>query len=245
MKLGLKAFFFFFFSMVLNCNLWSQTPSINSRSAPTVVIDPGHGGHDRGARQEKPFCEEKRIALQTAKQLRKYLDQLGYRVVMTRESDIFVPLARRIEMAKQAGSQLFISLHFNSARNPTAQGIEIFFYEDSSQKVRTQSSRRVADLILRKILQRTSASSRGIKKGNFFVLREASMPAILIEGGFISNPNERSQLRTSEYQDKIARGIADGVDLFFRKKRPKNDEGSSLAGIEPATCRLGGDCSIH
>ena len=186
---------------------------------PTVVIDPGHGGQDQGARGQKPFCEEKRICLQTARLVKKYLDQLGYHVVMTRETDAFIPLARRVEIAKQADSQIFVSLHFNSSRTPSAQGIEIFFFDGKEQKVRAWASQRLADAVLTRVIRRTSAHSRGVKRGNFYVIRESSMPAILIEGGFISNPTERVNLRSLDYQEKIARGVADGIDFYFRKKK--------------------------
>ncbi|HLB52483.1 MAG TPA: N-acetylmuramoyl-L-alanine amidase [Chlamydiales bacterium] len=199
-----RFFFFLFFSLRLFAY------------APIIVLDPGHGGHDRGARGEKPFCEEKRVSLQTARLVKKYLDQLGYRVVMTRETDAFVPLQRRVEIARQAGSQAFVSLHFNSAKNPTAQGIEIFFH-DGDEKARSSASKRLAETVLSRLIRRTSAQSRGVKRGNFFVIRETKMPAILIEGGFISNPTERAQLRSLEYQEKLARGIVDGIDTYFRK----------------------------
>jgi N-acetylmuramoyl-L-alanine amidase len=205
----------FFLFLIATCSLFGSPPT----SRPTVVIDPGHGGHDRGAREEKPFCEEKRISLQTARLVKKYLDQLGYRVIMTRETDAFVPLSRRVEIAKQADSQIFVSLHFNSARNPTAQGVEVFFHEGQGEKVRATASKRLAESVLMRVIRRTSAQSRGVKKGNFYVIRESMMPAILLEGGFISNPTERANLRLLEYQEKIARGVADGIDFYFKRKK--------------------------
>ncbi len=189
-----------------------------SDDAPVVIVDVGHGGTDLGARARPPYCEEKRICLQTARLVKKHLNQLGYRVVMTRDTDAFVSLARRVEIAGQASGDLFVSIHYNSTRNPTAQGIEVFFYDNRDDRTRSNASRKLADVVLSRVIRRTSAVSRGVKKGNFYVIREATMPAILVEGGFISNPEERSQLRTREYQEKIARGIVDGVDLFFKKR---------------------------
>lgn len=185
----------------------------------TIVIDPGHGGRDLGTRSKMPFCEEKRICLQTSRLVRQYLDQLGYHVVMTRDNDIFVPLSRRTEIAQQASSAIFVSIHFNSAKNATAQGIEIFFCDSKEHKIKTSASKRLAETILPRVIRRTSAVSRGVKRGNYYVIRETEMPAVLIEGGFISNPLERSQLKTREYQEKIARGIADGIDAYFRRKK--------------------------
>lgn len=201
----MKFFLLFFFAI---CSL----------SAQTVVIDAGHGGNDQGTRSKMPFCEEKRLCLFTARLVRQYLDQLGYRVIMTRDSDTFIPLARRVEIAQQASSSIFVSIHFNSSRNATAQGIEIFFCDSKEQKQKTNASRRLAEAILPRVIRRTSANSRGVKRANFYVIRETKMPAVLIEGGFISNPLELSQLKSREYQEKIARGIADGIDAYFKRR---------------------------
>jgi N-acetylmuramoyl-L-alanine amidase len=187
--------------------------------APTIVIDAGHGGTDLGARARFPYCEEKRICLQTARLVKQYLNQLGYHVVMTRNTDAFVSLHRRVEIAEQAKAALFVSIHFNSSRNPTAQGIEIFFFDSRENRPRTALSKKLADAILGRVVRRTTASSRGVKKGNFYVIRETSVPAVLLEGGFISNPGERTSLKTREYQEQIARGVADGVDFFMKRRK--------------------------
>lgn len=184
---------------------------------PTVVIDAGHGGIDQGAKAKSPFCEEKKVCLQTARLMKKYLDQLGYHVVMTRETDAFISLPRRVEIAQASGATIFVSIHYNSARNPTAHGIEVFFHEDKELKTRATLSKKLADAILVPLIRRTSAQSRGVKKGNFYVIRETSMPAVIVEGGFISNPSERTQLKLLEYQEKIARGVVDGIDAYFKK----------------------------
>lgn len=183
----------------------------------TIVIDAGHGGEDRGARAKPPYCEEKRLCLETARLVKKYLGQLGYHVVMTRNTDAFVSLPQRVEIANQALGDLFVSIHYNSSRKTTANGIEIFFHENGEKQKKSHSSRRLADSILRRLIRRTSAVSRGVKKGNFYVIRETSMPAVLVEGGFLSNPEERSRLRNQEYQEQLARGIADGIHLFLKK----------------------------
>ncbi len=187
--------------------------------ARTVIIDAGHGGTDLGARSRSPYCEEKRLCLQTARLLKKYLSQLGYRVVMTRGGDAFVPLSKRVEIAAQASGDLFLSVHFNSSRSPEPHGIEVFFSDNGEDPTRSSASRRLANSVLTRVIRQTEARSRGIKRGNFYVLRENTMPAVLVEGGFLSNPDERVQLRSREYQEKIAQGIADGVDHFFRTMR--------------------------
>ncbi|MCC6128050.1 MAG: N-acetylmuramoyl-L-alanine amidase [Chlamydiae bacterium] len=190
--------------------------SLISRSQATIIIDIGHGGPDRGARASGPFCEEKRICLQTGRLVKKYLDQLGYRVILTRATDVYISLPRRVEMADQARASLFVSIHYNSAPSSQAKGIEVFYPESGKQKVRSAASKKLAQTILSRVIQRTSAISRGVKKGNFFVIRETSMPAVIVEGGFISNAEERSCLKDHTYIDKIARGVADGIDLYYR-----------------------------
>ncbi|MGB7977943.1 MAG: N-acetylmuramoyl-L-alanine amidase [Chlamydiales bacterium] len=208
--------------LLLTVFLTSGTPAgtlINPLDAPTVVLDVGHGGRDRGARAHLPYCEEKKICLLTARLVKQYLDQLGYHVVMTRNSDTFLPLAERVEMAAQADANIFVSVHFNSARTPDARGVEVFFYDSKEDKIRSSASRKLASSILSRVIRRTSAASRGIKKGNqFYVIRETDMPAVIVEGGFISNPKERVLLKSRDYQEKIAQGIADGVDQYFKAR---------------------------
>ena len=196
----------------------SGSSSLFSAGTTTIMLDIGHGGTDRGTRASGPFCEEKRICLQTGRLVKKYLDQLGYRVVMTRATDVFVSLPRRVEMADQARAALFVSIHYNSAPASQAKGIEVFYSESKEKKIRSAASKKLAQSILTKLIQRTSAVSRGVKQGNFYVIRETSMPAVIVEGGFISNPEERTFLKDHEYIDKIARGIADGIDQYCRGK---------------------------
>lgn len=222
----MQSLWFYFILIVSSLQLvgaQSRSSQIASLIAPpgatTVVIDAGHGGTDMGTRSKTPFCEEKRLCLQTARLVRKYLDQLGYHVVMTRQTDAFIPLARRVEIASQAASSIFVSIHYNSARSPLAQGVEVFFFDSKESPTRAQSSQRLASGILSSIIRRTGFTSRGVKKGNFYVLRETTMPAIIIEGGFISNPRECALLKDLEYQEKIAKGIADGIDRYFKKRK--------------------------
>ncbi|PIS02416.1 MAG: N-acetylmuramoyl-L-alanine amidase [Chlamydiae bacterium CG10_big_fil_rev_8_21_14_0_10_42_34] len=194
---------------------------INPPDAPTVIVDVGHGGTDRGARGHNPYCEEKKLCLQTARLVRQYLDQLGYHVVMTRNTDNFISLPKRVEIATQARANIFVSIHFNSSRSTQAHGIEVFFCDSKDNKTRATASRKLADSIMGRLIRRTSAKSRGVKRGNFYVIRETSMPAVLVEGGFISNTNERNLLKSRDYQEKIARGVADGVDQYFKARWKK------------------------
>ncbi len=180
---------------------------------PLVILDAGHGGTDEGARVHSFL--EKRVTLRTALLTKKRLEERGYKVILTRSRDKYLSLARRVSIANRMKGAIFISLHFNASRNPIAKGIEIY-YCGNKEKWRARASRRLADYILYQVIDQTEATSRGIKGGNFHVIRETEMPAVLVEGGFVTNEQERSLLKTKDYLEKIAEGIALGVDKYFK-----------------------------
>ena len=192
-----------------------EASSITSTSAlkPLIILDAGHGGTDEGAKVSTFM--EKKIALTTALLTKKHLEELGYRVIMTRSRDVFLPLPRRVSIANKTKGSLFVSVHFNSSPSIEAQGIEIFYY-DSKEMWRTRASKRLANCILCQVVDQTEAISRGIKQGNFHVIRETEMPAVLVEGGFITNRDERAKLRDRAYLDSLAIGIAQGIDKYMK-----------------------------
>jgi N-acetylmuramoyl-L-alanine amidase len=181
-------------------------------TAPLIIIDPGHGGTDEGAKVQSVM--EKRITLTTAMMAKKQLEALGYRVIMTRSRDVFLPLPRRVAIANKAKAALFVSIHYNSSPNAAAKGVEIYFYEQRGES-RTRDSKRLANCILHQVLDQTEAHSRGVRRGNFFVVRETAMPAVLVEGGFLTNYDERFNLKDRKYLEKIAKGIAQGVHKYL------------------------------
>lgn len=185
----------------------------HSGMVPTIVIDPGHGGYDMGAHTR--FCEEKDVCLRTGLMLRKNLEKMGYHVIMTRTRDEFIPLKKRAEIANTNRSQVLVSLHFNSAKNPSANGIEIF-YSQKAEPWRLKRSKMLAQTVLAKMLSQTGAASRGIKPANFCVIRDTHMPSILIEGGFLTNDAELKQINDDRYLAKIANAIADALDIYFQ-----------------------------
>ncbi len=180
---------------------------------PLIVLDAGHGGSDEGAKINTFM--EKKIALTTAFLTKKHLEELGYRVIMTRSRDVFMPLPRRVLIANKTKGSLFVSLHFNSSPNDDAKGIEIFYY-DSKEMWRSRASKRLANCILYRVVDQTDAVSRGVKQGNFHVIRETDMPAVLVEGGFMTNREERGKLRDKNYLDRLAVGIAQGIDKYMK-----------------------------
>ncbi len=180
---------------------------------PLVVIDPGHGGFDLGTHSKT--YEEKEICLKTAGYLRKYLEKAGYHVIMTRSRDEYLPLKKRAEIANHAKSQILISIHCNSAKNTSAKGIEIF-YTQKTEPWRAKKSKQLAQSVLSSLLSQTGADSRGIKEGNFCVIRETKMPSILVETGFLTNEEERKKLSNDFYLDTVAKSITTGVDNYFK-----------------------------
>jgi N-acetylmuramoyl-L-alanine amidase len=187
-------------------------PSLVQNMKPLIILDAGHGGSDEGAKVRSLL--EKRITLTTTLLTKKYLEELGFRVLLTRSRDVFVSLQRRTGIANKAKASLFVSIHYNSSRNNEASGIEIFYSDDKDW--RSHSSKRLANLILYHLVDETGALSRGVKKGNFHVIRETEMPAVLVEGGFMTNQEEGSLLKDRTYLDHIAKGIAEGVEKFLK-----------------------------
>jgi len=179
--------------------------------APLIILDPGHGGTDEGAKVQTVL--EKKITLTTAMLTKKKLEALGYRVIMTRSRDIFLTLPRRVAIANKSKAALFVSIHYNSSPNPAAKGIEIYYFEAKGD--RTRESKKLANQILFQVLDQTEAHSRGVRRGNFYVVRETAMPAVLVEGGFMTNMDERFNLKDRKYLEKIAKGIAQGVHKFL------------------------------
>ena len=184
----------------------------------SIVIDPGHGGHDIGTQSiSEPRYQEKSLNLVTAKFVEGYLQQLGYQVIMTREEDKFISLEKRAKVANECKPTLFVSIHYNSAPIAEAQGIEVFFYQSKEKKERTLQSKRLAYAILKNVLEETKAKCRGVKQGNFLVIRQTTMPAILIEGGFITNEAELKSLKDPVYLKRLAWGIVRGIEEYLSK----------------------------
>lgn len=185
-----------------------------------IVIDAGHGGKDTGTHNVKNGYQEKERTLRTARIVKNYLEEMGYRVTLTRSEDAFIPLNRRAEIANDAKAALFVSLHYNHADSREAHGVEIFYYKDDKNPFapRILASKQVGEEILSRIKKHTGAHARGVKKANFAVLRETAMPAILIEGGFLSNPGEREKIKDESYLCYLGWAIARGIETYFESK---------------------------
>ncbi len=170
-----------------------------------VCIDAGHGGKDPGA--VGSTVEEKWVALDVTMRVAVKLQNSGIDVVMTRDSDQFVALDDRAKIANSKGADIFISIHCNSS-SPEACGTEAWVFP------REDKDHRLADCILQKIVERTGFKNRYTKQDNLAVLRLTKMPAVLVELGFISNPQEEQIMKTYDYQDQVSTAIVEGIKLY-------------------------------
>lgn len=171
-------------------------------SSTTVVIDAGHGGFDRGGipGQRVP---EKEMTLDVAQRLRSVLRSDGYRVVLTRDSDVFVPLGTRTAIANSYRNAIFVSVHFNSASRVGADGIETYFYGRDSLPL--------ASAIHHFVAGGAPSPNRGVRRRGYYVLRRTRVPAVLVECGFLTNPTEAAYIQRSSYRQKLAEEIAAGI----------------------------------
>jgi len=207
----------------------------------TIVLDPGHGGFDKGA--ISGYGYEKDYALDLGRLLRPLLQARGFRVIMTRESDVFVPLEVRAQIANATHDSIFVSLHFNATdRDPIASGFEIYSltprgapstYEDwlTQMSINIQNgteadaaSVELSSCIYHSLIGHIGEFDRGIKRARFAVLRLTKIPAVLVEGGFLTERGESRLIAKPEWRKRLADAICTGIDNFRtlaeNKKRP-------------------------
>ena len=206
---------------------------------PIVVLDPGHGGRDDGAKGNGLI--EKDLTLDVATRTEKVLKQFGFPTVLTRSDDAHVSLAERAAIANRIDNSIFVSIHFNHAYG--GSGIETFF---ASQKVppeaawtwvgffnkpkpaSTDNGETLAGFIQASMVMRTEATNRGIRGRPLYVVRHTRSPAVLVECGFISNPFEARLIANTEYRDRLAKALAEGV-MSYTKSRPRVSVPPTLA----------------
>src|SRR6266487_4914176 len=193
--------------------------SESSGSLTTVVIDAGHGGHDRGGIPGQKIAE-KDMTLDVAQRLRNVLAASGYHVVMTRDSDMFVPLPTRVAIANSYRNAIFVCIHFNATKRMGAGGIETYFY--------SRDSLPIASAVHYYVAGGAPSSNRGVRRRGYYVLRRTNVPAVLVECGFLTNPTEAAYAQTASYRQKLAEEIAAGV-------RGRNSVGGALSTTRVAT----------
>lgn len=204
-------------AMVSDKDKIAMADSLQRQPSVLIIIDPGHGGKDEGTKSlDTPVHLEKNLTLTTAQILNTYLQGFGYKTIMTRRDDLFIPLKERADFANQKNAKLFVSVHYNAAENSKAHGIEVYYYQTADNKERSEKSKALASTVLEHVINNTKAKSRGVKHGNFAVIRETKMPAILVEGGFMTNPEEMQKIKDAAYIKKLAWAIASGIKQYLQ-----------------------------
>ena len=185
------------------------TPSILKRNQniKTVVIDAGHGGSDVGATREGVY--EKDLTLDISKRLATILRKKGINVLMVRNNDATVSLEERVDFSENNKADVFVSIHVNSSVTPEGNGLETHYY--------TPQSYDFAQIVHKEFTSAIKAKDRGLFKSKFYVINHTTCPSILVETGFISNPEEREELLTAQRRQKTAESIAKGILKYLGK----------------------------
>ena len=190
-----------------------------------VYLDAGHGGYDPGASYFG--ISEKSLTLAIQSRVKAKLEAEGYQVVTTRTSDTYVDLTDRSRAANASESDIFVSIHINASGSSAAQGIETYYYQPYAEypsrinatyhanPTRLSMSDTLANAIQSSLINATGAQNQGVKRQTFAVLRETTSPAVLLELGFLSNPQEASRLNTSAYQETLANAIVAGIKRYY------------------------------
>ncbi|WP_182200492.1 N-acetylmuramoyl-L-alanine amidase [Paraliobacillus salinarum] len=172
-----------------------------------IVIDAGHGGRDIGATGRSDLYE-KDYTLETAHNIKNYLEQLGAIVHLTRSDDRFISLTPRSSYANFKEADVFLSIHYNSTpQYPSANGIGTYYYDDKDKLLATY--------VHEGLIESTGSDDRAAQFGDFQVLRTNHTPSLLLELGFISNASEEERIQTNTYQQKLSRGIIAGLQRYF------------------------------
>ena len=179
-------------------------PEPDAPAGPLIVLDAGHGGSDPGTQAEG--LDEKDLNLAVERRVAELLTAAGVRVERTRTADEYVTLADRAQLANDLGADLFVSIHTNaSASSAEFHGIETYYLAGR------QDSRALAACLHRSVLSATGAHDNLLRTAGFYVLRHTDMPAALVEMGYVTNEAELQNLKSDEYREKLAQGIADGI----------------------------------
>lgn len=186
-----------------------DTPPLEGR---TIVVDPGHGGHDPGAVGRVHTLTEKYVNLDTGLRLAALLEEAGATVVMTRRSDIFIPLQERVNIAHNNNADIFVSIHANAHIDRSINGTETYY---NSTNFRSQESFRLASLLQQELVRELNLRNIGTKTANFHVIRNNPIPSALVEMAFISNAREEELLRQPAFRQRAAESIFRGILRYF------------------------------
>ena len=184
----------------------TEKPKIKFGKNNVIILDPGHGGADVGATRSNVF--EKDLNLEVSKKVYDILTKAGYKVEMTRTTDVNPTLQERCDFSNERKALVFVSIHTNASVNEAPHGIETHFYHDKSVEL--------SNIVHKHLINETKALDRGTIKSMFYVINHTNVPSILVEMGYISNNNERAALQTRERQDKTAKAIAEGIIEYLK-----------------------------
>lgn len=174
-----------------------------SRTFTGVVLDAGHGGHDSGT-TSRYAGREKDATLDVVRRLQPKVSTAGFRTVLTRSDDTFIPLASRASISNRDHNVIFVSVHFNDSPRSRIRGTEVYYNSRCSAEIARNILNEVAGI---------SGGSRGIHTANFAVLRRAQYPAVLVECGYFSNPTEGRRCANGTYREQLADAIARGISI--------------------------------
>ncbi|WP_315905829.1 N-acetylmuramoyl-L-alanine amidase [Priestia koreensis] len=187
-----------------------QTSNEEKLNGKVIVIDPGHGGKDKGATGSQGTFE-KDLTLRTATQLKEQLEQTGATVLLTRTSDTRIALSSRVQYAREHRADVFISIHYNSVKDESAHGIMTYFYQEKKDRSLAQS-------IQKQLAHTSKLKNKYDKFGNFYVLRENPQPSVLVELGFLSNREEEQYINSIAFQRDVVGGITQGITQYLLQK---------------------------
>lgn len=229
-----------------------EQPSMDSRisvaldpALPTIVIDPGHGGRDAGAKANG--LVEKEVTLDLALRVERLLKTFGFKTKLTRRDDTYLTLQERAAIANQVEHSFFVSLHFNKS-SPAASGVETYYatekvspeaawswvgyFNKSGPPAGVDNGETLAGYLQTALVNRTETGNRGIKARELYVVRHTRAPAVLIEAGFLSNPFDARLIGAPEYRDRLAAAIVEGI-IQFHKTQPRPKPPTQLVKAAP------------
>jgi len=201
-------------------------PEITPVTFTTVVIDAGHGGHDPGGIPSN-IIPEKGVALDVALKLSARLKNYGLKTVLTRSDDTFISLGERMEIANKERDAIFVSIHFNSADRAEARGIETYFSAAVAQPL--------AARIHQRVISTTTGENRGVKTANYYVLRKAQIPAVLVECGFLTNKEDVALAQTDTYRQGLAEQIAEAIVEYQEANMPASTPLADASSVKRAS----------
>jgi N-acetylmuramoyl-L-alanine amidase len=226
-------------------------PQTSQGRLKTICLDPGHGGKDKGFVEGRNY--EKNYSLLLAREVAGLLKREGLQVLLTRDSDDYVDLSTRSQLARRQGADLFVSMHYNAAPEHDVRGLEVYClspagvnsssdgggkapHRAEAGNIHDSQNALLAFEILKSITAGVPLEDRGMKRSRFEVLRDAFMPAILIEGGFMSNASDAKNIYDDAFRKRMAQAIADGILAYKKLVDPPPKRTALLRGIRSAPC---------